>query len=96
MKSRRSFSSEFKTKVVLEALSERYTMSELAQRHKIHPQQITNWKKLFLDNASLIFDNGPSVSQARSEEEVAQLYEKIGQQQMEIEFLKKTSRALHS
>lgn len=39
-RSRRKFSAEFKTKVVLEALSERLTASELAQKYEIHPNQI--------------------------------------------------------
>mgnify|MGYP003939888199 CR=1 FL=1 len=42
--SRRKFTSAFKTKVVLEALSERLTIQELGQKHGIHPTQITTWK----------------------------------------------------
>ena len=37
---RRKYTSKFKTKVVLEALSERYTLQELGRRHDIHPNQI--------------------------------------------------------
>ncbi|HHE08008.1 MAG TPA: IS3 family transposase, partial [Chlorobaculum parvum] len=36
-RTRRKFSAEFKTKVVLEVLSERLTLTELAQKHEIHP-----------------------------------------------------------
>lgn len=39
---RRKFSSEFKTKVVLEALKERQTLSELASLFEAHLQQIIN------------------------------------------------------
>lgn len=42
MSKRRRFSTEFKTNVVLETLSERYTMSELAQRHQLHPTKSLN------------------------------------------------------
>ena len=42
--SRRKFTSKFKTKVVLEALKERNSMAELAQKHKLQPAQITKWK----------------------------------------------------
>jgi len=48
--SRRKFTSEFKKKVVLEALKERFTLQELATKYEIHPQQITDWKKHFVDN----------------------------------------------
>ncbi len=34
--SRRKFSSKFKTKVVLEALKERSSMAELAQKYELH------------------------------------------------------------
>ncbi len=54
--SRRKYTSKFKTKVVLEALKEKSTLAELAQRYEIHPQQITNWKREFLNNADQVFD----------------------------------------
>ena len=37
-KSRRKFSAQFKTKVAIEALKERETLSELAKRYEVHPQ----------------------------------------------------------
>ncbi|MFO7657159.1 MAG: transposase [Bacteroidales bacterium] len=46
-KTRRKFSAAFKTKVVLEAIKERYTLSELAQQYDLHPNQIALWKKEF-------------------------------------------------
>ncbi|UWX58514.1 transposase [Chlorobaculum sp. MV4-Y] len=55
---RRKFTPEFKTKVVLEALSERLPMAELAQKHELHPNQITQWKREFLDKASDVFSKG--------------------------------------
>ena len=39
--SRRKFSAEFKTKVVLEALKERQTLEALAKSYELHPNQIT-------------------------------------------------------
>ena len=47
MANRRKFTSEFKKQVVLEALKERETLSELAQKYDVHPQQITTWKAHF-------------------------------------------------
>ena len=45
---RRKFSASFKTKVVLDAIKERSTLSELAQQYDLHPNQIALWKKEFL------------------------------------------------
>lgn len=87
-KSRRKFSAEFKTKVVLEALSERMTATEIAQKYEIHPNQIAQWKRDFLDHAADVFKSGKQ-EQQQSQEEVAQLYRKIGQLQVENDFLKK-------
>ena len=49
---RRTFSAEFKLKVILAALQERETLSELAQKYDLHPNQISKWKTDFLDRAS--------------------------------------------
>ena len=42
---RRSYSSELKAKVALEALREESPMAELASRYDVHPNLIVNWKK---------------------------------------------------
>ena len=44
---RRKFTSKFKTKVVLEALKERYTAKELAQRSRYHPNRLTYGNESF-------------------------------------------------
>lgn len=87
-KSRRKFSADFKTKVVLEALSERLTATELAQKYELHPNQIAQWKREFLDHAAEVFKTGKK-DQRQSQEDVSQLYRKIGQLQVENDFLKK-------
>lgn len=84
---RRKFTSKFKTKVVLEVLSERFTVQELARKHELHPNQISKWKSEFLANAEQVFDG--SGKSETSEEEVEKLYKVIGQQKVEIDFLKK-------
>ncbi len=58
---RRKFSSKFKTKVVLEALSERYTLVQLAKRHKLHPNQFSQWEAHFLSQAETLFENKKGV-----------------------------------
>lgn len=84
---RRKFTSKFKTKVVLEALSERSTVQELARKHELHPNQISKWKSEFLDKADSVFD-APS-KQESQEDQAEKLYKVIGQQKIEIDFLKK-------
>ena len=88
MKTRKKHTSEFKTRVVLEALSERYTIQELGRKYDLHPNQITRWKNIFLENASSVFNNGQEKPKLKEGEE-ERLYKIIGQQKVEIDFLKK-------
>ncbi|WP_103864753.1 transposase [Aquimarina sp. I32.4] len=85
--SRRKFSSSFKVKVVLEAIKDQLTLQEIASKFDIHPTQISTWKREFIENSSKAFD-----SKTKSEEmdkEKSALYSKIGQLQVENDFLKK-------
>ncbi len=87
--SRRKFTSDFKTKVVLEALSERYTIQELGRKHEIHPTQISAWKAQFLDNANAVFDRPVKDAKTEAQEKEEHYLKVIGQQKIEIDFLKK-------
>lgn len=90
--SRRKFTSEFKFKVVLEALSERYTIQELGRKYEIHPTQITNWRSQFLKNGEAVFDRPVKDSKTEAQELEDRYLKVIGQQKMEIDFLKKASQ----
>lgn len=86
---RRKFTATFKAEVVLEALKERRTISELAQQFALHPNQITTWKKEFLDGASRVFETGADPERAALQEERDVLFQQIGRLQVENDFLKK-------
>lgn len=85
-------SAAFKAKVAIEALQERETIAELARKYEIHPNQISMWKKEFLDRAPEIFEK-TRVEKA-PETDIDKLYSKIGQLEMEREFLKKNLKKL--
>ncbi len=88
MNKRRNFNAKFKTKVVLEALSERETMSEIAQRHGLHLSQVSKWKQDFLSAASTVFEAEKSKKKTAEKKKEDKLYKIIGQQKVEIDFLK--------
>lgn len=88
MNKRRNFSAKFKTKVVLEALSERQTLTELAQKHGLHLNQISKWKQEFLSSAEIVFETGKSLKKTEDNKKEDKLYKIIGQQKVEIDFLK--------
>jgi transposase-like protein len=53
---RQKHSGAFKAKVAIEALQERETLAGLSKKYGIHPNQITRWKKEFLERAPQLFD----------------------------------------
>ena len=90
--SRRKFTSKFKTKVVLESLKERHSLSELAQKHELHSQQISNWKREFLDQAEGIFDKQIKSKKTEEQEQRDRYLKTIGKLKMENDFLKEVLR----
>ena len=88
---RRTFSPEFKAKVALEAIKGLKSVSEIAQKHKLHATQINLWKKQLLEGAADLFEDGRKSSKEKNsdEPETAQLYEQIGRMKVELEWLKK-------
>ena len=85
---RRKHTAEFKSKVALEALQERLTISELSKRHELHPNQIMQWKKTFIENGFRIFEESQPEKDERGEL-IESLYREIGYLTMDISILKK-------
>jgi len=92
-KSRRKFTSEFKSKVAIEALKERYSLSELAKRFELHPNQISQWKQEFLEKSKDVFDKKPSKPK-EEQVDLDKLYAKIGKLEVERDYLKKNLKKL--
>ena len=90
--SRRKFSGAFKAQVAIEALKERESMAELSKRFEVHPNMIAKWKQEFLERAAEIFETKSPDKQAVVD--IDKLYSKIGQLEMERDFLKKVSKKL--
>jgi transposase len=87
-KSRRKFSADFKSKVVLESFKERSTIEELARKYELHPTQINNWKREAMANMINVFGD-KSETTTDHEQQTQQLYAQIGQLKVENDFLKK-------
>ena len=94
-RSRRNFSAEFKTRLVLQLLKGEKELNVLATENDIQPNLLRNWKKEFLSNASLAFDNKreDNLREKLAEErkEKAEYAKKVGQLTMQVDWLKKKS-----
>ena len=85
---RRKHSAAFKTEVVLEAIKEQKTLSELAQEYQLTPAQISTWKAEFLANAQSVFGSKHKQT-ANSDKEKEELYSQIGRLKVQNDWLKK-------
>ncbi len=87
MRTRRRFSSDFKAKVALEALRGDRTIQEIASRPKVHPNQVSTWKRQAMDGLGAVFSNGAERAGRDHEAELHDLHAKIGQLTVERDFL---------
>lgn len=75
--------------MVVETLSERYSIQELGRKYEIHPTQITTWKTQFMKNGQAVFDRPVKDAKSEADGKEERMLKTIGQQKMEIDFLKK-------
>ena len=94
-KKRKKYSAEFKLKAVLEILKGEKTAAQLAGELEVNPLVLSEWKKRFKEVAPEIFEKPRKASRIKEDEkEKSDLYEQIGKLKMELEWLKKTWKAL--
>lgn len=90
---RRNFSAKFKSELVIELLKGENDLNTLATENNIQPNLLRNWKKEFLDKASVVFDDRreENLKEKLAEErkEKAEYAKKVGQLTMQVVGLKK-------
>jgi len=89
---RKTYSADFKAKLVLEVLEGERTINEIASAYEIIPKNLINWKKQFLENMSLAFDKSTVVKEYKEEIQTLQkekdsMAKKLGETIVEKEFL---------
>ena len=52
---RKTYTAEYKTKLVVEVVREESRLEEIAAANEINPNMLRNWKQEFLKNASSVF-----------------------------------------
>jgi transposase-like protein len=89
MSLRKSYPSEFKAKVALEAIKEAHTVGELSSIYEVHSTLVTRWKREVLKCLPGIFSNRAERKSRDDENLIASLYQEIGKQKVELDWLKK-------
>ena len=88
MEKKRKFGKEFKAKVALAALKGDKTTAELSSLYGVHSSLITKWAKQAREQLSEVFADKHSKNQGK-QELIEELYKRIGQLNVECEWLKK-------
>ena len=91
---RKKYSPEQKARIVIEVLKEDQTLTQIASAHRVHPNQIWQWKKRAVESLPLVFtDHQQSLRelQTEHEEHVNELYADIGRLTTQLGWLKKKS-----
>jgi transposase-like protein len=89
---RRSFTAEFKARVVLEVLSGLKSQAGVARQHKLKPELIARWKDIALEGLETLFQGG----EQRNQDWIAELERMVGRLTMELDVAKKVSALLPS
>ena len=86
MTKRRNFSDRFKATVALEALRGDRSVQEIAAKHRVHPTQVSTWKRQAIDGMTGVFSD--KVKRVEDNDaEVKELHAKIGKLAVENDFL---------
>lgn len=98
-KKQKTYTAEFKTKIVLELLAGDQTVAEIASKHALISKSIQNWKKVFLANASLAFNADAAVADIKNtvieqNKKIDELHRQLGKRTAELEWASKKLQSL--
>lgn len=88
-KSRRKFSSAFKSKVAFEAAKGLKTINEIASSYGLQPAQVSEWKRILIENMSEVFEKEDHSKEKEFEQEKDELLKIIGELKVHNDFYKK-------
>ena len=86
---KKSFTPQAKAAVALEAIKAELTIAQIASRYEVHPTQIGVWKKQAVEILKSGFTDKRKKENFDQQRITDELYKTIGQQKIELEWLKK-------
>lgn len=91
---RKRHTTDFKSKVALEAIRQQQTTNELTAKYGVHATQINLWKKQALEAIPASFKGKAEREQPDRQAEIDELHRQLGQVIAERDWLKKKSLQL--
>lgn len=88
---KKTYSASEKAAIALEALKGDKTFNEITQKYGVHSTQINRWKNKLKAGIVDIFSNSKEKMGYENDQLVEELYRKIGQLEVERDWLKKKS-----
>lgn len=92
---RKTYTTDFKVKIALEAIKAQRTINEIASYYSLHPNLVTNWKKQAIESLPEVFSSKRERTEIEDQALKEQLYQQIGQLKVELDWLKKKSGLLN-
>ena len=86
---RKVYSPSEKATIALEALKGNLTLNEITKRYGVHFSQINKWKKQLKESVADVFSKGQQKRDSEKDILIQELYKKIGQLEIEKDWLKK-------
>lgn len=92
---RKTYTTDFKVKIALEAIKAQRTINEIASYYSLHPNLVMNWKKQAIESLPEVFSARRERNEIEDQVLKEQLYQQIGQLKVELDWLKKKSGLLN-
>ena len=92
---RKNYSGKFKAKVVVDVIKEQETVAELSSRYEVHRSLLTRWKKEAIEGLPGILST--TKKKGNNDQKLIEvLYQKVGQLEVENDWLKKKVETIRS
>ena len=83
------FTPQQKVIIALAAIRGQQTINQISSLYQVHPTQINSWKKILLSGAVELFADKRKKEHQDNQQQLDQLYQIIGQRDLELQWLKK-------
>lgn len=83
------FTPDQKASIAVAAIKEQQTINQISAAYEVHPTRIGMWKKQALHGLKDVFSDKRKKENQTNAQLIAELYQTIGQRDMELAWLKK-------